>query len=217
MDFTLPGNSFPQICVVSVNNYELCTLFSQGHGRTQHLSNKKQSTIPKTSPRFVRTSIQQAEFVRAFQTRQEAQEHPECVKGGTLPTNRMNQVCPKRKKRSSQATCLNMLPGNSFPQICVVSVNKSVKNVPFRQEYLRTEALSNTNVYCSVNSNPFVARCCPLGWVCGTSGRCRAHMESSMRLSAPVLRISLPTWAFTVRSSMPSSIAISRFERASRM
>jgi hypothetical protein len=34
----------------------------------------------------------------------------------------------QRKKRSSQASWKNMLPGNSFPQICVVSVNKSVEN-----------------------------------------------------------------------------------------
>ena len=42
-------------------------------------------------------------------------------------------------------------------------------------------------------------------------------MESSIRLSTPVLRISRPTWAFTVRSSIPNWLAISRFERASKI
>ena len=30
----------------------------------------------------------------------------------------------------------NMLPENSFPQICVVSVNEFVENPAFSQEYL---------------------------------------------------------------------------------
>ncbi len=42
----------------------------------------------------------------------------------------------KQKKRSSQASWKNMLPGNSFPQICVVSVNKSVGNITMRQDYI---------------------------------------------------------------------------------
>jgi len=37
----------------------------------------------------------------------------------------------------------NMLPGNSFPQICVVSVNKFVENSYFTQEYLGALAESN--------------------------------------------------------------------------
>jgi hypothetical protein len=36
-----------------------------------------------------------------------------------------------------------MLPGNSFPQICVVSVNKFVESTKMTQEYLRVVALSN--------------------------------------------------------------------------
>jgi len=34
----------------------------------------------------------------------------------------------KRKKEEFPGLMENMLPGNSFPQICVVSVNESVKN-----------------------------------------------------------------------------------------
>jgi len=38
----------------------------------------------------------------------------------------------------------NMLPGNSFPQICVVSVNKSEEKLFSTQEHPRTAAKSNT-------------------------------------------------------------------------
>jgi hypothetical protein len=41
----------------------------------------------------------------------------------------------------------NMLSRNSFPQICVVSVNQSVGNVDMLQGYGRSVALSNHNVY----------------------------------------------------------------------
>ena len=43
---------------------------------------------------------------------------------------------------------------------------------------------------------------------------CVACTDSATRLSVPVLRSRLATYAFTVRSSMPSSSAISRFDRA---
>jgi hypothetical protein len=36
-----------------------------------------------------------------------------------------------------------MLPGNSFPQICVVSVNKNVEQSVITQEYLWAMAKSN--------------------------------------------------------------------------
>jgi hypothetical protein len=36
-----------------------------------------------------------------------------------------------------------MQPGNSFPQICVVSVNKIVEKLIFRQEYLGAMTQSN--------------------------------------------------------------------------
>jgi hypothetical protein len=37
----------------------------------------------------------------------------------------------------------NMLPRNSFPQICVVSVNECVGNEDIKQEYIGRGALSN--------------------------------------------------------------------------
>ena len=37
----------------------------------------------------------------------------------------------------------NMRPGNSFPQICVVSVNKSVENNRLGQDYRRSMDVSN--------------------------------------------------------------------------
>ena len=41
----------------------------------------------------------------------------------------------------------NMLPGNSFPQICVVSVNDSVEILESTQEHGRTVTFSNTRGY----------------------------------------------------------------------
>jgi hypothetical protein len=38
----------------------------------------------------------------------------------------------------------NMQPGNSFPQICVVSGNSFVDDAADAQEYLRVVAFSNT-------------------------------------------------------------------------
>jgi hypothetical protein len=46
----------------------------------------------------------------------------------------------------------NMMPGNPFPQICVVSVNKCVGKHDLTQRHLRTEALSNRDYYLSVNT-----------------------------------------------------------------
>ena len=40
----------------------------------------------------------------------------------------------------------NMLPGNSFPQICVVSVNKYVEKVAFNQEHVRSVSKSNSHI-----------------------------------------------------------------------
>ena len=40
-----------------------------------------------------------------------------------------------------------MPPGNSFPQICVVSVNESVDKLTYTQEHGRTVAISNVAVY----------------------------------------------------------------------
>jgi hypothetical protein len=41
----------------------------------------------------------------------------------------------------------NMLPGNSFPQICVVSGNKYVEIIDLSQEYVRSGVLSNVDFY----------------------------------------------------------------------
>jgi len=41
----------------------------------------------------------------------------------------------------------NMRPGNSFPQICVVSVNKSVEKGRVAQDYRRSVALSNLHCW----------------------------------------------------------------------
>jgi hypothetical protein len=45
----------------------------------------------------------------------------------------------------------DMLPGNSFPQICVVSVNESVEKPDLTQGHGRAVALSNLQVYSSDN------------------------------------------------------------------
>ncbi len=45
----------------------------------------------------------------------------------------------------------NMLPENSFPQICVVSVNKYVENVKLPQEYGWALTLSNYTYILSSN------------------------------------------------------------------
>jgi len=45
----------------------------------------------------------------------------------------------------------NMLTGNSFPQICVVSVNQFVGNQYIQQEYGRTIAEGNHIVYLLVH------------------------------------------------------------------
>ena len=46
----------------------------------------------------------------------------------------------------------NMLPGNSFPQICVVSVNNIVENEVLSQDYGRSVDISNPP--CLLISNP---------------------------------------------------------------
>jgi hypothetical protein len=49
------------------------------------------------------------------------------------------QSAPK-EKRGVPRLHENMLPGNSFPQICVVSINKIVEIGSIAQEYLRVVA-----------------------------------------------------------------------------
>jgi hypothetical protein len=53
----------------------------------------------------------------------------------------------KTKKEEFLGTMENMLSRNSFPQICVVSVNQFVGNRDFNQEHVRSRALSNHYVY----------------------------------------------------------------------
>jgi hypothetical protein len=48
-----------------------------------------------------------------------------------------------KKKEEFPGLMDNMPPGNSFPQICVVSVNDSVENRWNLQEYGRTMYISN--------------------------------------------------------------------------
>jgi hypothetical protein len=43
-----------------------------------------------------------------------------------------------RKKEEFPGIMGNMPPGNSFPQICVVSINKSVENFKMAQDYRRS-------------------------------------------------------------------------------
>ena len=57
--------------------------------------------------------------------------------------NRKIVVYLKIKKRGVPRLHENMPPGNSFPQICVVSVNKIVVIGEITQEYLRVVAESN--------------------------------------------------------------------------
>jgi len=47
------------------------------------------------------------------------------------------------KKRGVPRLHESMQPGNSFPQICVVSVNKIVEKGQLGQEYLGTLTISN--------------------------------------------------------------------------
>ncbi len=49
----------------------------------------------------------------------------------------------QRKKEEFPGFMENMLPGNSFPQICVVSVNECVEKGHSQQDYLRRVYLSN--------------------------------------------------------------------------
>ena len=54
--------------------------------------------------------------------------------GGWNGRKRQPIFCARyeRKKEEFPGFMENMLPGNSFPQICVVSVNESVENVPLK-------------------------------------------------------------------------------------
>src|ERR1039458_816654 len=65
----------------------------------------------------------------------------------------------KRKKEEFPGIMENMLPGNSFPQICVVSVNQSVEIAYVTQEYRRSVDVSNHNGLLIDNRVVRMARC----------------------------------------------------------
>jgi len=49
-------------------------------------------------------------------------------------------ITHEKKKEEFPGIMENMLPGNSFPQICVVSVNKYVGKLSISQEHGRSDA-----------------------------------------------------------------------------
>ena len=55
------------------------------------------------------------------------------------------------KKKEFTGLMNTMAPGNSFPQICVVSINKIVEKTIMAQEYLRPMTFSNHRIYHLVN------------------------------------------------------------------
>ena len=63
--------------------------------------------------------------------------------GGGLENLTQTGFPARREKRGVPRHHGNMPPGNSFPQICVVSRNKIVENRVITQEYLGTMAESN--------------------------------------------------------------------------
>jgi hypothetical protein len=54
--------------------------------------------------------------------------------------NRSFSILREKEKRGVPRRHGNMPPGNSFPQICVVSVHRMVENGALAQEYLRVVA-----------------------------------------------------------------------------
>ena len=67
---------------------------------------------------------------------------PEKRLGGEAGGGETN-VIRQEEKRGVPRPMGNMLPGNSFPQICVVSVNHSVENQAVWQGHGRMMSLSN--------------------------------------------------------------------------
>ena len=104
--------------------------------------------------------------------------------------------CAQRKKRSSQASWKTCCLGTPFPRSALFLLNSLWKCGIVHKS---TEGLClkvTPACYCSFNRFCCAApglRLLARGCVCGVRGRFMARIESSMRLSAPVLRISLPT------------------------
>ena len=61
------------------------------------------------------------------------------------------QGSEKAKKEEFPGAMENMPPGNSFPQICVVSVNEYVEISDVTQEHIGSANLGNLP-YCSINN-----------------------------------------------------------------
>ena len=61
------------------------------------------------------------------------------------------QGSEKTKKEEFPGAMENMPPGNSFPQICVVSVNEYVEIAYATQGYRRSTSLGNMS-YCFMNN-----------------------------------------------------------------
>jgi hypothetical protein len=53
----------------------------------------------------------------------------------------------KEKKEEFPGIMEDMMPGNSFPQICVVSVSDSAENAYMTPEYAGSASLSNQRCY----------------------------------------------------------------------
>ena len=65
----------------------------------------------------------------------------------------LDRKVDRRKKEEFPGFMKNMLPGNSFPQICVVSVNECVGNGELLLDHRGSVALSNHYVYSFANSD----------------------------------------------------------------
>jgi hypothetical protein len=61
--------------------------------------------------------------------------------------------CLRKEKEEFPGIMQNMLPGNSFPQICVVSVKEFVENSEFGQDYVRSMTLSNNSWHPGVTTH----------------------------------------------------------------
>ena len=85
-----------------------------------------------------------------------------------------------------------MPPGNSFPQICVVSVDKNEEIPVTTQEYLGVVA-KVTFISLSLTHFRDFQRLDAVRAALGAKAWLKADMESWILLSAPVLRISRPT------------------------
>jgi hypothetical protein len=115
MENMLPENSFPQICVVSVNKFVEIAYLTQEYRRSASIGNVFCLLIINWPG--------------------EGREHA------------MRLLRSGRKKEEFPGIMENMLPGNSFPQICVVSRDQFVEIALRIQEHRRSVTESNCRVY----------------------------------------------------------------------